>query len=196
MKNKEKGFLAVEMLLATGILSILVMAIVGVVLFGEEGTVLAGARNRATLLADEGLEAVRNMRDSSFSNMANGPHGLTVSDNQWAFSGTSDTTDIFTRQIVIADSTVSASFKLVTATITWQQNLQRAGSVSLVTEMTNWRSTGVSPDSCSNYCVDLGIYSSGICRQSAAQCTKNGETYVSGGDIFCIAGGNPKCCCL
>ncbi len=45
-------------------------------------------------------------------------------------------TDIFTRQIII--STIDTKRKSVTANVTWQQNQQRSGLVSLVTRITNW----------------------------------------------------------
>lgn len=196
MVKRQAGFSVVEVLLAAGLLGLIVTAMIGALIIGQQSTAIAGARGRAVLFANEGVEAVRNIRDAAFSSMANGTYGLAVVGGQWAFLGTSDSTDIFTRQITIADSTVSASFKLVTATVTWSQTAQRTGSVAIVTELTNWQASAPAPSSCSAYCVSLGIYSNGICRQSAAQCTNNGETYVAGGDAFCTGGGSPRCCCF
>jgi len=50
---------------------------------------------------------------------------------------------------------------------------------------------------CADYCFSLGNYSTGFCRQSEAQCGINGETYESGGDIYCEGGGalSDFCCC-
>lgn len=134
----NKGFSAVEVLLAAVILSMLVTAMVGAILFGEEGAALAGSRNRATLLADEGLEAVRNIRDASYSNLTDSTFGLTTTGNQWNLSGSSDVTDIFTRAETITTATESADRKNVTSVITWQQNLQRTGNVTLNSRLTNW----------------------------------------------------------
>ena len=39
-------------------------------------------RARAATLADEGLEAVRNIRDANFSNLTDGTFGLTTTGNQ------------------------------------------------------------------------------------------------------------------
>lgn len=189
---KQKGFAVVEVLLAAVIFGLLVMAMVGALVFGEESTQVAGARGRAILVADEGLEATRNVRDNNFVNLVNGTYGLAVSGGIWTFSGSSDLTDIFTRSIAIADSTVSASFKLVTATVTWQQTPSRTGTVELKTEMTNWRASSGSPTSCLTYCQSLGTYVSGVCRAGACL---GGETHESGGDSFCTVGVLDTCCC-
>ncbi len=135
------GFSSVEALLAASIFGLLVTALVGTYLYGQEATALAGSRARAALFAEEGLEATRNIRDSSFSNLTDGPHGLSTSGNQWSFAGTSDTSDGFTRQLVI--STIDAKRKEVSSVVTWQQNPQRTGTVSLITRFTNWLASGI-----------------------------------------------------
>jgi len=132
----KKGFSLVEIILASSIFILLVTALVGAYLYGEESTALSGNRVRAVMLAEEGLEAVRNIRDESFSNLADGTYGLATSSNQWILSDSSDITDIFTREVVIAS--VDGDRKNITANITWQQNAQRSGIVSLVTRLANW----------------------------------------------------------
>jgi hypothetical protein len=88
-------------------------------------------------LAEEGLEVLRNLRDESFTNLTDGPHGIATSGSQWVFSGTQDVTDIFTRQIEIG--TIDSKTKQITSTVTWQQNPQRGGQVVLSTRLTNWK---------------------------------------------------------
>ena len=75
----SKGFSVVEVLLAASIFSLLVTALVGAFLYGQESSALAGARARAGQLADEGLEASRSIRDGAFTNLTDGAHGLAVS---------------------------------------------------------------------------------------------------------------------
>ncbi len=130
-----------EVLLSVAVFGLLTTALVGAYLYGEEATMLAGNRARANLLAEEGLEAVRNIRDPAYANLTDGTYGLTTAGNQWNLSGASDTNGIFTRQVVI--STVDTKRKSVTANVTWQQNPQRTGSVSLVTRLTNWIASGI-----------------------------------------------------
>jgi Tfp pilus assembly protein PilV len=199
----KNGFSLVEVMLTGAIFVLLVTALVGAWLYGEESEMLSGNRARAILIAEEGLEALRNIRDAGFSNLSDGTHGLTTTGNQWNLSGSSDTTDIFTRQIII--SSVDTDIKSVTANVTWQQNPSRTGTVSLVTYITKWtaaKGEGVPPANCGEYCQTLPPgYTSGTCRQNSEQCTKNAETYEPGGDVICTTTfpGNPNydtCCCL
>ena len=138
MKGKNRrGFSPVEVILAGSILALIVTAVVGALVYGREGTEISGSRARAIFLADEGLEALRNIRDENFTNLTDGLHGIATSGSQWVFSGTEDATDIFTRQIEIG--TIDPKTKHITSTVTWQQSLQRQGSVSLGTRLTNWK---------------------------------------------------------
>jgi Tfp pilus assembly protein PilV len=133
---EHKGFSLVEVVLAGAVFGLLVSALVTAYLFGQEATATAGQRARAEGLADEGLEAVRNIRDDNYSNLTDGNHGLAIAGGIWTFSGVSDATDIFTRQVAI--SSVDADRKLVVSTVSWQQTPQRTGSVSATTYLTNW----------------------------------------------------------
>jgi prepilin-type N-terminal cleavage/methylation domain-containing protein len=189
--TKSKGFSLIEVILASSVFALLVTALVGAFLYGQEGTALAGTRARAVFLAEEGLEAVRNIRDAGFVNLVDGTYGLATTGNQWSLVGSSDLIDIFTRQIIV--STVDANRKSVTANITWQQNLQRTGSVVLTSYLTNW-SRSSTPTTCDEYALQQG-YSLGTCRQNIQQCTNNGETYLSEGDIFCTGGPSANTCC-
>lgn len=191
--NGSKGFSAIEVLLASSIFILIVAALMGAFIYGSESTALAGQRARAVFLAEEGLEASRNIRDASFSNLSDGTTGLAISGNQWIFSGTSDTTDDFyTRQITI--SAAGTDRKQVASTVTWQQNNQRTGSVSLTTNLTNWRNT-TSISSCTIYCQTVGNYTLGTCRENSQQCISNSETYESGGDSLCTGGTSADTCC-
>lgn len=133
----SKGFSLVEVLLAVSVFGLIVTELVGGLIYGQQSTALAGQRARATMLVDEGLEAARNIRDESFSNLTDGTYGLVTSGNQWTLSGSQDITDIFTRTITI--SSIDANRKQVVSTVTWQQNNQRTGSVNLITYLTNWK---------------------------------------------------------
>lgn len=156
----QNGFSLIEVILSSAIFALLVTALVGAYLYGQEATALAGNRARAVMLAEEGLEASRNIRDASYSNLTLGTHGLQISSNQWGFSGTADVTDsFFTRQIVV--SSVDANHKNVTSTVSWQQNPVRTGTVSLITRFTNWLGTrkGLAPSLFGT--LDLTVANSG-----------------------------------
>ena len=139
----QQGFSLVEIILSSAVFVLLVTALVGAYLYGQESTALAGNRARAVMLAEEGLEAARNIRDESFSNLTHGSKGLAISLGQWIFSGGSDITDGFTRSVVINPVAGSDNKKNVTVNVTWQQNQQRTGTVSLISRLTNWLATNM-----------------------------------------------------
>lgn len=182
--TNQAGFSLVEVILSSAVFVLLVTALIGAYLYGQESTALAGNRARAAMLAEEGLEAVRNIRDPAFTNLTDGTYGLTTTGNQWNLSGSQDISDIFTRQVVI--STVDTERKSVIVNVTWQQNPQRAGSVSLTSRFTNWLKRAAAPASCNDYAVQQG-YSAGTCRQNTQQCTNNEEVYLPDGDAICVS---------
>lgn len=137
----NKGSLLVEIILATALFSLFITAFMGVYLYGNEATMLSGNRARAVMLAEEGAEAVRNIRDSAFTNLSDGTWGLNIVANQYSLLNNSDTDGFFTRAIDIVS--VGPKRKDVTTTVSWQQNEQRPGSVSIVTRLTNWIASGI-----------------------------------------------------
>lgn len=143
LATNQAGFLLVEVILASAVFVLLVTALVGAYLYGQEVAALAGNRARAVMLAEEGLEATRNIRDENFTNLTPGKKGLVVSGGQWIFSGAQDTTDIFTRSIDIKKVGNDDNRKKVTVDVTWQQNPQRTGAVSLESRLTNWQATNM-----------------------------------------------------
>lgn len=190
-RRLKAGFSIVEILLAASMLGLIVTALVGAFIYGRETTAAAGMRTRALFLAEEGVEASRNIRDSGFANLTVGTHGLAISGGEWIFSGASDTTGIFTRQITV--SAVDAARSRITSTVTWQQTPSRTGAASVDTYLTNWNAGSV-VSQCNSYCQSL-LYATGTCRQNVAQCTVNGETHEAGGDAFCPGGPSANTCC-
>ena len=130
-----------EVLLSVAVFSLFAVALIGAYLYGQESTALAGKSARATLVTDEGMEAVRNIRDAGFANLVDGTFGLTTTGNQWNVSGASDTVGEFTRSVAV--TTIDAFRKRITTTVNWQQNAQRNGVSSAVSYLTNWQRLGV-----------------------------------------------------
>lgn len=94
-------------------------------------------RTKAMALAEEGLEAVRSIRDRAFAQVATGTHGLALSGGQWIFSGTSDTQDGFTRTLLI--SALDDYTRFVTSTVSWLFSPTRSESVVSKAIITDWR---------------------------------------------------------
>lgn len=143
--HKKQGFSLVEVMLTSVLFALIVTAFSGSYLYGTQSTALATSRAQAAFIAEEGMEAVRNIRDSGFTNLTTGTHGLSHNSGQWEFSGTSDATGMFTRNVTITDE--DAYRKKVVVTVAWQQNIQRTGLISLESEFTNWeRSVSAPPN--------------------------------------------------
>lgn len=149
----QKGFSLVEALLSIALFALLVTTFVSSLIYGQESERLAGDRARANFLAEEGLEVARNMRDADFANLTAGTHGLAITGNEWVFSGALDISDIFTRSIIVTD--MDAHMKTITASVSWKQNEQRDGTVSLTTHLANWKT--VNPTSSEQFFVNTSV---------------------------------------
>jgi len=184
----------VEIVLVSALFVLLSSILIGNLVYGQEATMLSGNRTRAVFLAEEGLEATRNIRDNSFANLADGTYGLYNVGGEWSLAGSFDMVGIYTRQISI--SSVDADTKQVISQVDWQQTPQRTGNISLTSYLSNWAAEVASPPpatTCTYYCNTLGR-TLGTCRQSIKQCSKNGEIYEVGGDAYCSPP-NTACCC-
>jgi Tfp pilus assembly protein PilV len=135
--TKARGFLLVEILLASSLFIIFLTAFAGVFYYGMQSSVLAGDRSQAIMFAEEGQEALRSMKNINFSNVTDGVHGLVYSNNAWSFVGTQDTSGSYTRQVTV--TTVDENRKDVTISVIWQQTPGRTGGVSFSGRVTNWK---------------------------------------------------------
>ena len=138
IKNFNKGFSLVEILVAISVFLVFVLAVANVTTSVSTQIRSSTNKERATILAEEGLEATRNIRDADFSNLADGTYGLSVSGNQWNFSGSSDVTGIFTRTLTI--STISPNQKQADVTISWADQTSPTNSLNMSTYFTKWQS--------------------------------------------------------
>jgi len=135
--NRIKGFSLVELLVSVSVFLIFVIAINGTMGTVSKATKNSANRERATVLAEEALEATRNIRDADFANLVDGTYGLSTSGSQWNFSGVSDVSGIFTRVLTI--STISPNQKKVDVSISWADQNNPTNSLTSSTYFTNWR---------------------------------------------------------
>jgi hypothetical protein len=143
--STRQGFSVIEALVASVIFTILIMAFLGSFLLFQKSYLFYGDENRGALVAEEGLEAVRNIYDESFDILIDGTYGLDYSSGKWQFLGSLDVEGIYKRSIVI--STVDSDTKKVISNVTWQRSNLSDGSLSLFSYFTNWRKL-VSQDGC------------------------------------------------
>ena len=141
-KAFQAGFSPVEVLLAATLFGFMATALIGAIIYGQQSTASAGERSRAAFLAEEGIEAARNIRDSGFSAVTDGTFGIAQTSNQWALSGTLDTSGIFTRQLNISSN--GSDRKNITSTVSWPA-MGGTSQVSTSSLLTNWMATIVQP---------------------------------------------------
>jgi len=95
----KNGFSLVEIVLAIAIFMIL--AVVGITTSFSVNK-LSSEQLFADLYAQEGIEAIRSIKNRGWSNLAVGTYGLSSSTGVWAFSGNEDSRDKYTRQIIVS----------------------------------------------------------------------------------------------
>jgi hypothetical protein len=94
-------------------------------------------REKASVLAEEAVEALRNFRDADFANLIDGTYGIAISGNKWNLVSSPDVTGIFSRVLNI--STISLNQKQLDVTVSWADKTSASNSVSLSSHLTNWR---------------------------------------------------------
>lgn len=139
-KRRDAGFSTVEALLAALVFGVIATGLVGAMVYGRASSASSGDRARANLLAEEGIEATRNIANASYSNLVDGTYGLVKSGGVWTLSGISDNTDsTYSRQVTIASA--GTNRKSVTSTVYWSQPGSTLGYTQMTTRITNWEAS-------------------------------------------------------
>lgn len=101
----QKGQSLVEILVVMGLASILLPAVFAGIITSREGKVQQKQRIAAVALLQEAQEAVRNVRESGWDNVAtNGTfHPVVSGGTSWILSADQETIGLFTRKIVLSD---------------------------------------------------------------------------------------------
>ena len=104
----KNGFSLVEVLVALGIFAVLAAGIFNIVTSSYKNFYGKGDKQSLTQFAQEGIEAVRSIRDNSWQEIETvsgaGNKGLAKSGGYWSFSGTSNTLGVLTRVVAITDA--------------------------------------------------------------------------------------------
>lgn len=158
MKINEAGFSVLEVILAAAIFVTFATAAVVVVISGIDNNRLGGEMTVANQFNTEGMEAVRSIKNQSWTTFANqagaGNTGVSNASGTWAFNGLSDNTlpsdTRFKRAInianvqrdvsgnIVASGTNDPDTKKVTATTTWNFTSARPEEVTFTEYFTNW----------------------------------------------------------
>ena len=155
----QKGFGIVEIIVAMAVFITIAIASVTVILQSFNINRLGNEETKANLYAQESIEAVRSLKKRGWFNMDIGSttcgatvtRGLSNSGGSWAFSGTSDTIDKYTRTVTIGNvcrdgsGNISDSgtiydpdVKKVASTIGWTFIGNRSDNVTLTAYLSRW----------------------------------------------------------
>lgn len=134
--KRSRGMTVVEVVVAIAIFSILATVAYTIFIGTDNLVKRADQKSKALLLAEEGIEAARSIREESYVNLVDGTHGLSSVGSKWSLAGTSDVTDSYTRVLNIV--TKSMDEKEVTVTVSWMSQTSPSNSVVMSTYLTNW----------------------------------------------------------
>lgn len=137
--SATKGFSLLEILVAVAVFSVILVLVTGATASTGKNIRHSANNQQAAGLAEEGIEAARNLRDSAadFANLPDGTHGLSMSGNKWNLSGSSDTQGIFTRALTITST--GTHQKKIEVAISWADQYSPANSYLATSYLTNWR---------------------------------------------------------
>jgi hypothetical protein len=148
MINK-RGYSVIEVLLAGSILALAVSGIVSAILIAQKNNQSTVSQNQAISMAKEGIEALRSIRDRSYTDLVNVNSGaLRFVNGEWTINQNPNATDdqlsnpLRTRRIKIekdpdlnlASDAEGKVAKKVTVTITYQLNLDGKTSNIVLSE--------------------------------------------------------------
>lgn len=144
---KNKAFTLIEVVMSVALISILLTAVYGLIIT----TINANQRNihtfQATMLANEGLEVVRYMRDSNWLQNYSWDKGLeagTINLREierspfWETSVQEEVIDIYTREIELQEVADQSGVMEVIARVTWdERGVER--DITLSTYISDWK---------------------------------------------------------
>ena len=188
----NKGFGLVEVLVALGVFVLIAFWGVSVVLHSFSSNRLGDEETKATVYAQEGIEAVRSIKNQDWDSLSVGSFGMDDSGGSWAFAGSSDSLDNFTRVVEISEVRRDGSGEIVetggsvdddtvrvVSRVSWNYSPDRSNEVELVTYLTNFEKSILNM-SCDWENVNLGV--SDVYDMSPG--SQNGNHVVVDGDYI------------
>jgi len=152
--KSQHGQSLLELIIAIGIFGIVISSVAFLILDSYVTGRLAREITQAGFLAEEGIEAVRSIRDNSWDDLSLGSHGLAISGNHWIFQVPPEGTDISgqlrggTRVINVGE--IDPDRKKIISQVNWEFSKIRSQQIQLVTYLTNWQKITIC---CEGTCV-------------------------------------------
>jgi len=156
IKKNQNGQILLELIVAVGIFALVASSMISLVLGGNAALLQGSDQINAQTLAQEGIEAVRAVRDRAWNEINYNQSAVATSSGQWAFSGegTSEKIGIYTRTIIFSDvcrdvlnnitvcpgAYLDRHAKKVDVKITWLTSTGITDTVDRIVYVTNWDS--------------------------------------------------------
>ncbi len=104
-KNRwtKKAFSLIEIMLAIFIFTLFSVTVVYLSLDTVSRVTQVELKNEAMLYAEEGMEAVRNIRDRDYLELVSGDYGLSFSSDTWSFVAAPETIDAYYQRTVLIE---------------------------------------------------------------------------------------------
>lgn len=161
---KQKGFSIVEALLAVAIFAIFTIGILYLALDTLKRDSGVELNNIALSYAQEGIEAVRSIRDQNFLLLENGDYGLEFNDEKWDFTNAPEEIEKFyLRTIKIEDvcrdekgnisefGIIDPDMKKIISEIVWNIGKVNPQKETLTTYFSNWPGSDWMITTCSEF---------------------------------------------
>lgn len=152
--NRQRGQTLLEIVIALGVFSLLSAALISLILGSLYGAQQGSQHLEADAFAQEGIEAIRSIRDGAWNELPSGQSGLAISGGQWIASGSSNSIPPFTRTITARETCRTAQgdiaqcpasytdphTKYIESSVSWNTIEQAQNSVQRNAYLTNWDS--------------------------------------------------------
>lgn len=135
--RSHRGSLLLEAIIAIGVFALFLGGIGLTLVLGERTTLVAGDRTRAAFLAEQQLEAVRQMRAVDFASVTTGTHGLKLNASGWSWSGTVVKNKGYTSWVTVTSK--GTDWMEVASHVRWDFSNTRSGALLMTTQLTNWK---------------------------------------------------------
>ena len=151
---RQQGLSIIEIILAMAIFVIIISTSAAVIIHSFSANRLAVEESEAALLASEGIEAIRSIKNQDFTNLISGTYDVTSSQGFWQLGPTPTPGGKYTRTITIADvyrdlsgeivevgGALDEETKKATSLVSWLFSPLRQNMIEMVTYFANWVST-------------------------------------------------------
>ncbi len=154
--NNKKGQSLIEVIIAMAIFALIAGATMSLTLGSLGGLIQGGDETEAQGLAEEGVEAVRSVREGAWNNLVYSPAQIQISSSTWSLlNSVSELIDNkYTRIITLSDvcrdgsdnitncpgTYIDPHIKLASTTVSWSPRYNATNTVEQFSFITNWES--------------------------------------------------------